>query len=294
MGGLPGTLHAILDSISLTLTALDIPPPPQPDPASAAPVATKGKPSKPGSAAKGKEVKDTPPETDLASLKGDPTPILTKDLASKLNPIVILPQRAKRLPDAPSTMQLLANKCSPTTLKINWPPSSSLLTGESREQRAANVGQWRERDDDGDHDQGDAASAVSGSKVHIRDVEFGCPEVYLAADYPLEGLVRACKEEPLIVQVHDRTSIPDPPEFPLPQDQEGGGAKGQKAKDDGYVCGIARMPLLELLKGRTFFKFRVPLLPFSTIRGAASLDWTTRPGNYCHANSELKVTRSTP
>ena len=104
--------------------------------------------------------------------------------------------------------------------------------------------------------------------------------------------MRGCKEEPLIVEVHDRTAIPDPPEFPLPDDQESATAASNgkgKAKDDGYVCGIARMPLHDLLKGRTLVKFRVPLLPFSTIRGAASLDWTTRPGNYCHAGSEVKV-----
>jgi hypothetical protein len=151
---------------------------------------------------------------------------------------------------------------------------------------------WRQGNCDGDHDQGNEAPAVSGSSLNIRDVEFGSPEVYLAADYSLEALVRACKEEPLVIQVHDRSSIPEPPEFPLPDELEGaeGAQGGQRAsKDDGYVCGIARMPLHDLLKGRTQVKFRVPLLPFSTIRGAASLDWATRPGNYCHAGSELKV-----
>lgn len=51
-------------------------------------------------------------------------------------------------------------------------------------------------------------------------------------------------------------------------------------EDEGYVCGIARISLLDLARGATRQAFHAPLLPHTTIRGAASLDWTTRPGNY--------------
>lgn len=51
-------------------------------------------------------------------------------------------------------------------------------------------------------------------------------------------------------------------------------------EDEGYVCGQARIPLLDLARGYTRRAFTAPLLPYSTIRGAASLDWAKRPGNY--------------
>lgn len=53
----------------------------------------------------------------------------------------------------------------------------------------------------------------------------------------------------------------------------------QTDADDGYVCGIARLHLLDL-HGYSQSKFKVPLMPYTTIRGAASLDWKSRPGNY--------------
>lgn len=63
-----------------------------------------------------------PPEPDLSEIPGDPIQILVSDLALKLNPIVIQPLRAKSLPDAPATRQLLDTKCAPVKLRVLWPP----------------------------------------------------------------------------------------------------------------------------------------------------------------------------
>lgn len=48
----------------------------------------------------------------------------------------------------------------------------------------------------------------------------------------------------------------------------------------GQVFAVARLPMLELLRGGVSAKFVLPLQPGSTVRGAASLDWSSRPGNY--------------
>ncbi len=55
------------------------------------------------------------------------------------------------------------------------------------------------------------------------------------------------------------------------------------------MCGIARVPLLDLARGGTCsLRFKVPLAPYTTIRGAASLDWTRRPGNYAASQALIK------
>eukprot|EP00798_Chlamydomonas_sp_ICE-L_P018236 gene18236-24687_t len=46
--------------------------------------------------------------------------------------------------------------------------------------------------------------------------------------------------------------------------------------------------MLNLSRGYKNFKFSTNVVPFSTIRGAASLDWTKRPGNYVQSNSVIK------
>lgn len=55
--------------------------------------------------------------------------------------------------------------------------------------------------------------------------------------------------------------------------------------DEGHVCGLATIPLLELMRGALRQPIHAPLRPHTTIRGAASLDWTTRPGNYVEVRS---------
>ncbi|GFR51406.1 hypothetical protein Agub_g13844, partial [Astrephomene gubernaculifera] len=53
-----------------------------------------------------------------------------------------------------------------------------------------------------------------------RFILFGQPEVFLAGDLPGGGeeALALCRESPLLVEVHDRTAIPEPPEFPLVED----------------------------------------------------------------------------
>jgi hypothetical protein len=38
--------------------------------------------------------------------------------------------------------------------------------------------------------------------------------------------------------------------------------------------------LLDLARGAVYSSFHLPVKPCSTVRGAASLDWRGRPGNY--------------
>lgn len=88
---------------------------------------------------------------------------------------------------------------------------------------------------------------------------FGQPEVFFAGDLPGGGeeALRLCRECPLLVEVHDRTAIPEPPEFPLEPlpaadgGAAGGAAGGQAAppESEGYVCGLARVPMLDLARG---------------------------------------------
>jgi hypothetical protein len=62
------------------------------------------------------------PDLALAALPGDPIPLMTPDLALKLNPIVIQAMKAKDLPDAPATRCNLDTKCQPLKLRLSWIP----------------------------------------------------------------------------------------------------------------------------------------------------------------------------
>ena len=59
------------------------------------------------------------------------------------------------------------------------------------------------------------------------------------------------------------------------------------AAADGHVCAEARIPLLPLAHGATKLALDVPLAGRSTLRGAASRGWRTRPGAYAQAQSRL-------
>ncbi len=91
-------------------------------------------------------------------------------------------------------------------------------------------------------------------------------------------------EVPLHIEVHDRTAFPEPPEFPIAQNPTSASASAANAaagagntngspatsvapqapaaaisEDEGYVCGVARIALLDLAKGYTSCKFKVGL-----------------------------------
>lgn len=111
------------------------------------------------------------PEVELSLLPGNPLPLLTPDLAKRLNPLVLQPFRANRLPDMPATKSLLEEKCEPVRLRLCWPPKSL-----PREQ-LGRPGQWVEVE----------ARDSGGPGLHTRCVGFGHPDVMLAGDYPVGG-----------------------------------------------------------------------------------------------------------
>ena len=57
-----------------------------------------------------------------------------------------------------------------------------------------------------------------------------------------------------------------------------------------YVCGALRVPLTQLARGSTHVRIDGHLQPRSTVRGAAGLDWRTRPGVYMQAQSRVVAT----
>ena len=50
----------------------------------------------------------------------------------------------------------------------------------------------------------------------------------------------------MTIEVHDRSAIPDPPEFPIAREE--GETDAAADEDEGYVCGVVRIPLLDLSK----------------------------------------------
>jgi len=56
--------------------------------------------------------------------------------------------------------------------------------------------------------------------------------------------------------------------------------KDGSSDTDGQVYGLAELSLLDLARGAVYSSFNLPVRPCSTVRGAASLDWKSRPGNY--------------
>ena len=47
--------------------------------------------------------------------------------------------------------------------------------------------------------------------------------------------------------------------------------------------------VLHWATGYTRFRFHTSLAPHTTVRGAASLDWTKRPGNYAEVRACVRV-----
>lgn len=54
----------------------------------------------------------------------------------------------------------------------------------------------------------------------------------------------------------------------------------QAAAAAEYVCGVAKCNLASLAKGYRRVECVAALAPLTTVRGAAGLDWRTRPGRY--------------
>lgn len=53
-----------------------------------------------------------------------------------------------------------------------------------------------------------------------------------------------------------------------------------------FVCGIAKCSLAGLGSGAKLLELRANVMPFTTVRGAAGLEWNTRPGRYIEVSLE--------
>ena len=47
-----------------------------------------------------------------------------------------------------------------------------------------------------------------------------------------------------------------------------------------YVCGVAKCSLAGLATGARHMELRANVMPYTTVRGAAGLEWNSRPGRY--------------
>lgn len=52
-----------------------------------------------------------------------------------------------------------------------------------------------------------------------------------------------------------------------------------------YVCGMAKCSLAGLARGAQHLELQTNVLPYSTVRGAAGLEWNTRPGRYMEVST---------
>eukprot|EP00798_Chlamydomonas_sp_ICE-L_P018235 gene18235-24686_t len=230
---------------------------------------------KPGSAAGKKPAagkKGAEEENPLDTMPGEPVAIMTPDLANKLNPIVIRPKHAKMMPDAPATRAQLDIKCQPIRISMQWSPKLGIKCQPIRisMQWSPKLGikcqpirislQWLPKD--APREQGGQPTewlssedteggAAGGPQSYVRDLVFDEAEVLIAGDHSIDDIMAWSKEFPLSIEVHDRTAVPDPPEFPIAMVLNEDGTP-QDAGDEGgddYVCGIARISMLNLSRG---------------------------------------------
>ena len=73
------------------------------------------------------------------------------------------------------------------------------------------------------------------------------------------------------------SQMPGPADALQPGTEQRQQAAGE---EEGYVGAVARLMLHELVRGRRCAVISAPLSPLSTVRGAAGLGWSSRPGNY--------------
>ena len=218
-------------------------------------------------------------------------PLLPPDLARALNPIVIEIARCESLPDQPATISQLDDLCEPVWLTYTFPGADKGRRHEGK------VGPW--------DDRGGAEGVLS-----TRNVDFGVTDIYLGADLPGKALYEALSEQKLEVQVHDRTAYPEEHLMATSKvdagaevDGGGGGEVGTGAADcildpddDWAVYGKALFDLGNFCKGYTRLRLESNLIPATTLRGGADLEWKTRPGRYLESEAVLsaQVRMATP
>ena len=58
-----------------------------------------------------------------------------------------------------------------------------------------------------------------------------------------------------------------------------------------YVCGIAKCSLASLATGAKHLELHSNVMPYTTVRGAAGLEWSSRPGRYMEVSHCLPAVR---
>ena len=56
-----------------------------------------------------------------------------------------------------------------------------------------------------------------------------------------------------------------------------------------YVCGIAKCSLAGLATGAKHLELHSNVMPYTTVRGAAGLEWSSRPGRYVEVSRCLQA-----
>ena len=211
-------------------------------------------------------------------------PLLPPDLGRALNPIMVDIGRCESLPDQPATMSQLDNLCEPVWLTYHFPGV------EEARRHVGKASAWVE--------MGGAEGVVS-----TRDVVFGVTDVFLGADLPGEALFNALSYSKLEIQVHDRTAYPEEhltasaEADPGAKSEEGGDADADSggsdcildSDDDWAVYGKALFDLQNFCKGYTRLRLESNLVPATTLRGGADLEWKTRPGRYLESQAVLDM-----
>ena len=84
--------------------------------------------------------------------------------------------------------------------------------------------------------------------------------------------------------------LPSPRQDVQPQaEQQPPEPAPQAATAAEYVCGVAKCNLAGLAKGYRRVECVAALAPHTTVRGAAGLDWRTRPGRYMEVGPGCNV-----
>ncbi|GMH41409.1 hypothetical protein BSKO_09319 [Bryopsis sp. KO-2023] len=231
------------------------------------------------------EVLLVPTEGEDGPAEPPETHFLPSDLTKKLNPLVIRPLVAESLPDAPATKELLEKRSFPITLKykLNDKVDEKVHTG------ACQSWSFRELEE-------------PSNPMNVRDCLFGGSDVYLVADLSPGGLLDQFSKQPLEFEIHDRDAFPEEEGLIAAsrttslessrRDGEDATPEGAAvaADDEGYVCGVVPVSMIDFFRGCTKIDVHGNILPKSTIRGAASLQWQSRPGRYVQALSRLSMT----
>ncbi|KAL0037130.1 hypothetical protein WJX79_001758 [Trebouxia sp. C0005] len=270
--------------------------------------------AKPAKGIKGAVTDEVPWQADQQHIVAvDLAPLLVGDTAL----VCVLPQKGLAMPvqlQAYSTVQIHVEVfAAPASLPVLLPLQTSPV------RTTAQVTEWQ------------SSKAAGGMAMSTRKLLFQGSAVLLAGSLNVDDFLQACREQPVVFEVHDRDALPQPQfvapvlevkaeqQAAAPKSTKGGktpakvpvakpktpsaaAIKGQpRVQAEGtslpiaepaaeYVCGIAKCSLAGLGSGEKRLELRANVMPFTTVRGAAGLEWNTRPGRYIEAGTSFKVT----